>query len=63
MPRWVPKLSDLFREAGLVAVEADVREAPPHLGVGYARVQLAGFITCTSHQYMSLPRCRHLQDR
>lgn len=32
-PKWVPTLSNLFREAGLTQVVADVREAPPHLAV------------------------------
>lgn len=32
-PTWVPQLPDLCRAAGLVEVEADVRNAPPHLAL------------------------------
>ena len=32
-PTWVPQLAYLCRTAGLEAVQADVREAPPHLAL------------------------------
>ncbi|KAI1126419.1 S-adenosyl-L-methionine-dependent methyltransferase [Nemania abortiva] len=32
-PTWVPRLPDLFSAAGLVAVQHDVKEAPPHIAL------------------------------